>query len=257
MNSLSMAVRQVKYEQKSFRRNPTAAVFIVFFPLLFLFIFGNNNDAVKEYGGVPYYQFFVPSMVAYGLMNSTYTNLAMTLTLRRENGLLKRLRTTPLRAWTYFAGMAGNALVVGALITTVVLVCGFAFYHLSWYGHWLAVLVTCAVAIVTFSALGAAVSTFVPNEDAAGPVVNIVYFLLVFTSGTFFPVPNGSTLHKIADYFPIAHFNHAIVTAFLPFGPHGSTHGFAWKDIGVMAIWAVGAGAVAIRRWRWEPRRTG
>jgi ABC-2 type transport system permease protein len=257
VSALTLAVRQVKYEQLGFRRNPTAAVFIVFFPLLFLFIFGSNSSAVKEYDGIPYYQFFVPSMVAYGLMNSTYTNLAMTLTMRREYGLLKRLRTTPLRPSTYFAGLAGNALIIGALITLIVLVSGFVFFHLAWYGHWLAVLVTCAVAIVTFSALGAAVSTFVPNADAAGPIVNIVYFLLVFTSGTFFPVPNGSTLHKIADYFPIAHFNHAIVTAFLPFGSHGPTHGFAWKDVGIMALWGIGAGAVAIRRWRWEPRRAG
>lgn len=257
MNALMLAARQVGYEQKGFRRNPTAAVFIVFFPLLFLVIFGSNSSSVSEYGGIPYYQFFVPSILAYGLMNSTYTNLAMTLTLRRETGLLKRLRTTPLQPWTYFAGMAGNALVVGALISTVVLVVGFGFLHLSWYGHWLAALVTVAVAIVTFSALGAAVSTFVPNEDAAQPIVNIVYFVLVFTSGTFFPVPKGSTLHKIADYFPIAHFNHAIVTAFLPFGPHGPTHGFQWKDVGIMAIWAVGAGLVAVRRWRWEPRRAG
>ncbi|HVV31332.1 MAG TPA: ABC transporter permease [Mycobacteriales bacterium] len=257
MSAASLAVRQVRYEQKGFWRNPTAAVFIVFFPLLFLFIFGNNDDAVKEYGGIPYHQFFVPAMLAYGLMNATYTNLAMTLTLRRENGLLKRLRVTPLPAWASFTGMAGNALIVGAAISVVVLVCGFVFFDLAWYGHWLAVLLTCAVAVVTFSALGAAVSTFVPNEDAAGPIVNIVYFLLVFTSGTFFPISDDSVLHRIASYFPIQHLNDAIITAFLPFGTHGPMHGFAWKDLGVMAIWAVGATIVAIRRWRWEPRRSG
>lgn len=255
MSSLTLAAKQVRYEQKAFWRNPAAAVFIFFFPLLFLFIFGGQTDKVKELGNIPYYQFFVPAMVAYGIMNVTYTNLAMTLTTRRENGLLKRLKVTPLPAWAAFAGILGSALIVGVVVGAIVLGAGFGFYHLKWYGHIVALIVAIAVAIVTFTALGVAVSTFVPNEDAAPAIVNVVYFLMIFTSGTFFPVSKGSTLHKVADYFPVQHFNSAVFRAFSPFGPHGATHGFAWHDVGIMAIWAAAASIVAVRRWRWEPRR--
>ena len=253
--SARLAIKQVRYEQKAFWRNPAAAVFIFFFPLLFLFIFGGQSDRVKELGNVPYYQFFVPAMVAYGIMNVTYNNLAMTLVNRRENGLLKRLKVTPLPAWSSFAGVLGSALIIGIIVGVIVLAAGFGFYHLKWYGHLLALLVTLVVAIITFTALGVAVSTFVPNEDAAPAIVNVLYFLLIFTSGTFFPTSKGSTLHHIAGYFPVQHFNNAMFTAFFPFGPHGITHGFAWRDIGVMAIWAVAASLVAVRRWRWEPHR--
>jgi len=251
-----MLGRQVRYEQKAFWRNPTAAVFVVFFPILFLVIFAGAGNTVGEYGGIRYAQFFVPSMLAYGLMNATYTSLALSLTLRRENGLLKRLKVTPLPAWAYFTGLFGNALITATLIGAVVVAVGAAAYHLTFSGHWPALLLTIVVGVLAFSALGAAVSTFVPNEDAAAPMVNVVYFVLIFTSGTFFPVSPHSTLGKIAGYFPVAHLNSAMVYAFLPLGPHGPTHGFRWHDLGVIALWGAGAVAVAIRRWRWEPRRS-
>lgn len=257
MNALALTGRQVRYEQKAFWRNPTAAVFIVFFPVLFLVIFGGGNGKVDQYGGIPFHQFFIPSMLAYGLMNATYTNLAISLTLRRENGLLKRLRITPLPAWASFGGLLGNSLVVATVIGAVVLVVGALAYGLTFPSHYLALVLTVAVGVITFSALGAAVSTLVPNEDSAGPIVNIVYFVLIFTSGTFFPVNPHSVIGKAAAYFPVAHLNTAMVTCFLPYGPHGLLHGFAWRDLGVVAIWGAVGCVVAVRRWRWEPRRAG
>lgn len=253
---LRLALRQVRYENRAFRRNPTAAIFIVFFPLLFLFVFGGRGGQVENFSGVNYHQYFVPAMLAYGLMNASYTNLAMQLTLRRENGLLKRARTTPLPAWASFAGMLGNMITVGVAISTVVLVVGFAVFDLQWYGRWIAVLITCLLALITFASLGAAISTFVPNEEAAAPVVNIVYFLLIFTSGTFFAIDPKSTLHEIADYFPVARFNDAIIRAFVPFRQRGPGSGIQWHDLRVLAIWGIAGAFVAIRRWRWEPRRT-
>ncbi|HEV7209394.1 MAG TPA: ABC transporter permease [Mycobacteriales bacterium] len=255
MNPVALIAWQVRYEQKAFWRNPTAAVFVVFFPVLFLVLFGGNNQRVAQLGGIPYRQFFVPSMLAYGLMNATYASLALALVNRRENGLLRRLRITPLPAWASFAGLVGNALVVAGLIGTVVLTLGFGAYGLSWPGHYLALVLALVVGVIAFAALGAAVSTLVPNEDAAGPMVNVIYFVLIFTSGTFFPVSPHSLLGRIASVFPVAHLNRAILTAFLPFGPHGITHGFAWSDIGVVALWGVAGSYLAVRRWRWEPRR--
>ena len=257
MSPLALVVWQIRYEQKAFWRNPTAAVFVVFFPVLFLVLFGGNNQRIGQLGGIPYHQFFVPSMLAYGLMNATFASLALSLVLRRENGLLRRLRITPLPAWASFAGLVGNALVVATLIGTVVLALGFVAYGVTWPGHYLALALALVVGVIAFAALGAAASTVVPNEDAAGPIVNVIYFILIFTSGTFFPVSPHSILGRIASAFPVAHLNRAILAAFLPFGPRGITHGFAWSDIAIIALWGLGGSYIAVRRWRWEPRRKG
>jgi len=77
----------------------------------------------------------------------------------------------------------------------------------------------------------------------------------VFLSGTFFPVPAGSVLARIADTLPVRHFNQAVFTAFDPRLPQGPAHGFAWNDIAVLALWGAAASLLAVRRFRWVPRR--
>jgi ABC-2 type transport system permease protein len=255
MNGLQLLAHQTRYEQKAFWRNPVAGVFIVAFPLLFLVIFAGGSGHVSAYDGIRAAQYVVPQMLAYGLMNACFTNPAIALVLRRENGLLKRMRLMPVPSWAVFGGVVGNSLVTAVLIGAVVLVVGGVGYSITFPGHYLALLVAFVVGVATFTALGIAVSTFVPNEDAGAPIVNLVYLGLLFLSGTFIPIRPGSTLANVGNIFPIRHLSTAMLDAFLPFGPHGPTHGFAWSDIGVLALWGLGAGAVAIRRWRWEPRR--
>jgi ABC-2 type transport system permease protein len=104
----------------------------------------------------------------------------------------------------------------------------------------------------SFTALGIGMSTLVPNADAAGPMISIVFFLLVAFSGLYFPIKPGSTLATISGYFPVRHLITAMLASFnLP--PGASP--WPWHDLGVMAIWGVGGVLVALRRWKWAPRR--
>ena len=108
MNRLRVFVRQVGYEQRSFWRNPAAATFTFAFPLLFLVVFIalNGNDTVRLPGGkVKFAQFYVPAIVAFGVISACYTNLAFTLAIRRDSGLLKRVRSTPLAPSMYLTGL--------------------------------------------------------------------------------------------------------------------------------------------------------
>ena len=100
-----------------------------------------------------------------------------------------------------------------------------------------------------------AVSCFVPNADAAPAIVNFVLFPVLFLSGVFFPLEDNTTLARIASVFPVRHFIDAVFTAFDPRLPYGPAHGFAWKDLLVVAAWGSAASIVAVRRFRWEPPR--
>jgi ABC-2 type transport system permease protein len=247
---------QVRYEQKSYWRNPASAFFTFAFPLIFLVIFASlNNGTTVEFLGLDYNQYYIPAIIAFGIMSATYTQLAITLSLRRQSGVLKRSRTTPLPAWAVIGGLFGNSALVAVLITILTTALGVLAYGVTFPGHYAALAVALAVGAVTFTALGVMVSTFVPNADAAPAVVNAVFFPVLFLSGTFFPVSPSSSVARIADLFPVRHFNLAVFTAFDPRIQHGIAYGFGWDHVAVMAAWAVVAAVVAVRRFRWEPSR--
>lgn len=257
MTPAGLVVHQVRYEQKAYWRNPASAFFTFAFPLVFLVIFAslNNGATVDFLGGLAYNQFYIPAIIAFGIMSATYTQLAITLSLRRQTGELKRFRATPLPPWALVGGLLGNSVVISVLITVLTSLLGIVAYGVTFPGHWLALAVALVVGAATFCALGVLVSTLVPNADAAPAVVNAVFFPVLFLSGTFVPIDPSSVLARIADVFPVRHFNEAVFTAFDPRLPRGVGHGFAWGDVGVMALWAVGAALLAVRRFRWEPRR--
>jgi len=257
MTAVRLLVWQGRHELKCYWRNPASTFFTFAFPLIFLVIFAslNNGETINYLGGLAYNQYFIPSIIGFGIISATYTQLAITLSLRRQTGVLKRLRTTPVPVWAIFGGLVVCAFVVSALIAALTTVLGIAAYGVVFPGHWVALAVALLVGAATFCALGVAVSTLIPNADAAPAVVNGVFFPILFLSGTFFPVEPGTTIGRIASVFPIQHFNLAVFSAFDPRLPHGPAYGFAWGDVAVMALWGLGAGLVAVRRFRWESSR--
>jgi ABC-2 type transport system permease protein len=253
---LATTVRQVGWEQRQFWRNPASAAFTFAFPLLFLVVFIgiNGNDKVHlPSGTVKFAQFYVPAIVAFGVISASYTNLAFNLSVRRDNGLLKRVRGTPLPPVVYLGGIAGNVIVVSTILTVLVTVLGVVAYGVTFPGHYLALVVTLVLGAACFGACGAMVSTFIPNEDAAPAIVNFVIFPLLFISGTFGRVESTSTLGRVASAFPVFHLNKLIEGTFNPSPGESGLHA---SHLGVLAAWCVGALVIAALRFRWEPNRT-
>jgi ABC-2 type transport system permease protein len=256
VNTAVLSLHQLKYEQKSYWRNPAAAVFTFAFPIMFLVIFASlNTGNTVDFLGLDYNQYFVPGIICFGVISATYTNLAMTLAFRRDNGILKRLRGTPLPTSSMFGGLLLNALVISAILSALVMIVGIAFYDVTFPGHWPALVIAMLVGAATFCALGVAIFTVIPNADAAPAVVNGVLFPVLFLSGVFFPVEDDTVIARIADIFPIRHFVNAVFTAFDPRLPHGVGHGYSWRDIAILLIWLVVGAVIAVRHFRWEPNR--
>jgi ABC-2 type transport system permease protein len=252
VNDLLVAKEQVRYEQKAYWRNPMAAVFTLMFPVVFLVIVGTSAGNFRVPGtSLGYDQYTVVAMLTFGLIAGCYTNLGMTICNRRDLGILKRMRGTPITIGSYVGGIIGNVLINVAILTVLVVGLGMAFYHLHFPYHPFAALLALLVGVVTYSALGLAVTVIIPNADAAPAVINGIYFPIVFISGVFYPLSNGSVLTRIADYFPIRHMITALVSAF----ENGPGSGLRVGDLLVMLLWA-GIGLAITARWfRWEPRR--
>jgi ABC-2 type transport system permease protein len=254
MSPPALLAHQVKYEQKAFWRNPPAALFTFAFPLMFLVIFAslNSSGRVDFLGGIKFNQYFVPAITAYGVISSCYTALGIQIPLRRDAGQLKRLRSTPLPTWAAIGGYIANSLLVALLLIVLMLGLGTVAYGLVWHGHLLALLATVILGTTCFCALGVSVANIVPNGDAAGPIVNIALFPVLFLSGTFYPIKNTLVISKIADYLPVRPFTKALYAVF---NPYTKGMGFDGRSMLVMAIWLVAATTFAVRRFRWEPRR--
>ena len=254
MSAPGLLVHQVKYEQKAFWRNPAAAGFTFAFPLMFLVLFAslNGGNKVSFLGGVKYNQYFIPAIAAYGVVTACYNSLGIALPLRRDAGILKRMRSTPLPTWAAVGGYIGNSMVTAILLLVLTLGFGTIAYGLVWHGHVLALACTLVLGAATFCALGVAVAAVIPNGDAAGPIVNFTMLPVLLLSGTFFPINGTNAISKIADYLPVRPFNEAM---FAVFNPYTRGQGFDGRSMLVMALWLVAGAVFATRRFRWEPRR--
>jgi ABC-2 type transport system permease protein len=248
---------QVRYEQKSYWRNPLAAGFTFLFPLVLFFILvgvtQNQFDKADLGAGVHLAQYLTPSVLGYAVMSACFMSVAMTLVRQRESGILKRMRGTPVPAWAIIGGVIGNAVIVAALLSLVSIVFAVAVYGVSLpAANILPVVVTITLASVTFCALGVAVSTIIPNVDSGPAIVNVPYFLLVFISGTYFPI--SGTMAHIAAWLPLRPF---IVALYYhgAFSPLNSGNAWAWHQLGSLLLWGVGSTVFAIRHFKWTPKR--
>jgi ABC-2 type transport system permease protein len=250
-----LAIRQMGFDLKAYLRNPPAVFFGVMLPVLFLLIFATifGNETIESRGGIKTTTYYVPGLVALGIISTTFVNLTITLVFLRENRVLKRLRGTPLRPWVFLAGRVSVAVGMSIALTVVLVAIGWLVYGVEVPGSTLpGVVLSLAVGGAAFCCLGAAFSTAIPNEDAAVAIVNAVILPLYFISGVFFPTDEAPQwLNDVAAVFPVKHLAEALLEAF---DPATSAPGIAWGHLAIVAAWGVAALLVATRTFRWTPR---
>lgn len=257
MSTVRLALRQARYDNKAFWRNPAAAFFTFVFPLMFLVIFNlvfGNNQIETESGLVDTSTFYVGAIIALSVINTCFNAIAQTVATDRDLGLLKRWRGTPLPPASFFAGRILQTVLVAALLVVIVVAFGAMFYGVEVQAEkLLAMAAALVIGAATFCALGIAMSGFIPNADAAPAVVNAVILPLLFISDVFIPMENAPRwLTDVASLFPVKHLAEAMHAAFNPL--EGGS-GFEVKSLLVMAAWGVAGVVVAVRYFSWEPRR--
>ena len=257
MSDAAMIARQVRYEQRSFWRNPASAFFAFLFPIIFLVVFATLFKGSKAPAGnvqVPYDDYYIPALTTFGVIGACFTNIAASVSIRRDSGVLKRFRGTPLPPWVFMLGLVLSSLIVALLLTALTIVFGIVVYGVHVPQHIGVLALTLATGAMVFCSMGLAMTVVIPNAEASPAIINGVLLPIVFISGTFFPIDPTSVLAKIAEYFPVRHFITAMFNAFDP--AHMFSGGLSGSDLIVMAAWGAGGLIVAVRRFRWEPRRT-
>jgi ABC-2 type transport system permease protein len=254
LRDVRLVAHQIRYEQLAFWLNRVGAIFTVGFSVVFLVLLGASagNSRISYLGNIKLVDYYVPGFVAYGVMAACFTTLATTLVVRRETGLLKRLRLSPLPTWALLTSIFVSTMIVAVVQVVLLLIIGRFGYAVHFPQAWAAFVLVLAVGIVSFSAMGVAMSTAVPNQESGGPVTSIVFFVLLFLSGLWFPLKANSGLAKFSNYFPV---HHLILAVDAPFEFQRGVSPWPWHDLLIVAIWGVGSTVVALRRFRWTPRR--
>jgi len=254
MIGAALVMHQFRYDQRVFWRNPASVFFTVMFPLIFLVLFaGLFGDQRIESLGVQTSTYYVPGIITLAVVSATLVSLAMNLVVNREAGRLKRLRGTPLPTWAFIAGRVGNSIVVSLLMVVLVTLLGALLFGVEVPTNTIpGILLTLVVGAFSFSALGFALSSVIPSEDAAPAITNATVLPLYFLSGVFIPqseIPEG-VLH-VADLFPIRHLFEAF---FAGFDPATTGAGIELGQLALVAIWGAAGLIFALRRFRWAPR---
>ena len=254
-SGVGLILRQVRYTNKAFWRNPASAFFKFAFPLMFLVIFTallGNGTILLDGKQVSQSTYYVAAMAAFAVITACYTNIAISVTFQRDAGILKRAQGSPLPGGDYLTGRVIHAMLMAILLVIITAGFGWAFYNATIPSGVSLVrfVIQLLVGSASFCALGLALTAAIPNADAAPAIVNATILPLLFLSGVFIPLGDNAPawIVWIGRIFPVKHFADGMQAGFL-----GTP--FDWKDTLAVALWGIAGLLLAIRFFSWEPRR--
>ena len=249
-SAAAKVIGQMRAANRSAWRDPGSVFFALVMPVgLYALILTTQGAGAGNVSGVPFPVFYAASMVAYGTSVAVFLNLPEAVMQARDRGVLKRLRGTPLQTWQYLAGRTLAGLWLGVIIAATVLAVGVAFYDVAVTAAGLVVgLVVLVLGALTMTACGFAVASRVPSAQAVGAVGLIILLPLSFFSDVFV-VGGPEWMTTVGSVFPLLHFQRVLKDAWNPAGAE-----IAWGSVGVLLLWLVVAGALAVRYFRWEVR---
>lgn len=244
MSGAALAWRQFRIERKLFWRNPTAAFFGFVLPLALLLLVASTFASDPDELDV-----LIPGIAGLSVMATTFNSLAYNLTALREQGILKRMRGTPMPASAYLAGFLGSAVANAFVQVGLIVAAGHLVYDVSWPQDWLELVVFTAVGVATFGALGVALAHVIPSSDAAPAYVNAIFLPAIFISGVFYSDDSlPQALRTIAEILPLTHMIDGLSDAIVG----GSGLGDQLGALAVVAAWGVLGLVLAVRGFRWD-----
>jgi ABC-2 type transport system permease protein len=246
---VSIALHQLRFELLVFRRTREAAFFIFVFPLLLLLLLGSFYGGEIE--GEPAANYLLVGILGYGAANTAFGGLAIQLVMRREYGILKRIRSTPLSGALYLACMLGSNLIVFAIQAIGVVVLAVIAYDADWPGRPLSLAAALLIGALCFAGLGLGAAALIRSAEAVVPAVNVIVLPMAFLSGSFGPTEGyPDFLEVLAEILPLRHLIDVVGAIVLD----GEVVWSNATDLAIVAAWGVAGYLVARSRFGWEPR---
>ena len=246
---MTLLLHELRTQLRLYTRSRELAFFTFLLPLVLFVLLGSvyGDDEIDGIEGSSYLE---AGMLGYGVASVAFAGLAIFIVIRRENGILKRIRATPLPAWAYIAAVIGATLAAYALNTAAVLALGKALFDVPFPARWVSLVLTLLLGALAFAAMGLGLTVAIRSAEGASAAVNAIYLPMVFISGSFFsPHSFPQFLRAIADVLPLTYFIRLTRDVML----HGDEFWDHGGDIAVIAAWGAAGAAVALTRFRWSP----
>lgn len=256
---MSTLLRTTIVEARLFLREPTAAILGVLSPTVILLVLGAVpalREPSKEYDGARFVELWAPSALVLGIGVVALQHVTGVLATYRENGVLRRLSTTPVHPGKLLLAQLivalVSCLVAGALLVTAAwLVLDVPLPRHPW-----TFLAAFAVGFGAVLAIGALIAAVAPSSRVAGGLATLVYMVVMFAGGVFLPrflMPDA--LVRMGDYTPPG--VQALLTAWsgnpaVLATVGAETGGTPAAQLAIMAVVAVAAGLAAAKLFRWE-----
>ena len=259
MNSFPSTARlvatQTRYQLVSFWRIPVAVFFTLGLPLIMLVLFNalfGSGTVDTPMGSWSSSQFYTGGLAAFTAVSATFTNLANMVPIRRDEGVLKRWRGTPLPTWMYLAGFILSAVIIAVIGVVLMLSLGVVAYGLEIDAAKMpAAAVTFLVGVGSFAALGMALSAVVKSASSASAAANAIILPMAFVSNIFIPLEDPPRwIEVIGNIFPLKPFAQSFQDCF---NPLVDAPAFNWGALALVAAWGGVGLVVALTRFTWEP----
>jgi len=269
VRTLALGASRTRYEVRAYFRAGDTVFFTFLFPIVMLAIFSTAFSASGSFGTradgseVGAAAFYLPGMIAAGILLSGVQNLAVDIALERGDGTLKRLAGTPLPVASYFVGKLGQVLVTSLLqVALLVLVARLLFGvplpadASSWATFaWVYLL-----GIATSALVGIALSRVPRSGKSATAVIVPITLVLQFISGVYLPFTQlPEWLQSVASVFPLKWLAQGMRSVFLPDTFAAAEAGGSWDLPGValwLAVWLVAGAAASVLTFRWIRKDT-
>jgi ABC-2 type transport system permease protein len=247
---------QVRYQLTLMLRTPRALIAGLVLPSALLAL---QLGKVQNLGGQAASQAVlaarVSGLVVLGAMSIAYLTYAAGLVSAREDGVLRRWRTTPLPSWGYFAGRMIATVLAADVAAMIVLLVGVAMagLHLT-AGAIAALLIAGTLGALALAAAGTAITPLITSAQGANPLLTLTYIPLIIFSGGFGGLSGlPHWLNTLMSYLPAQPMIDAVTRALAHTG--GGVPLMSGHDLAVLVGWTIGGLLISARFFQWDPHR--
>jgi ABC-2 type transport system permease protein len=246
---MSASTAVLKTEFRLFTREPGAIFWIIGFPTVLMVIIGlvpSFREVSADLGGRRVIDLYVPIVVLLAMIAAGIQTMPTVLSTYREQGILRRLFTTPARPGALLTAqfvLHGVAIAVSVVLAIAV---GRLVYDVALPPEVLGYAVATVLTAVAALAMGAVICAVTRTVKMSQAVGTIVFFPMMFTTGVWVPVQvMPPAMRDVIEWTPFGAASQALDQAMRNEFPD-------LIHLAVTAGWAAVLIAVAVRWFRWE-----
>ncbi len=258
MPTFALGIGRTAFEVRGYFRRNDQMFFTFLFPMVMLAIFSTAFSSMSFGPGLDAATYYLPAMIAAGILTSGVQNLGTDIANERYDGTLKRLAGTPLSPVSYFIGKIGQVLVTGIAQSVILIAVGHFVFGVALptsADRWVAFAWILILGLITSALIGIGVSQLPRSAKSASAVITPVVLVLQFISGVYLPFSQlPEWLQNVAAVFPLKWMAQGMRFVFLPDDLASLEVGGSWNLAGValaLGLWFVIGFVLARVTFRW------